>query len=173
MLRLRRSHASAHRRENFTDAAQGSSVPLGSPRDRKINMIKILAAACLIVAVSPSLEASEVCVACQNPVVTYRCAIDRTSLDTRIKVSDQTERKVCEKVLAKFGPHGECKAIDTQPCKGTLKSLTLADYQRALADNSEQTYQPNVIEQAQQGMSKTWGGVSKTWGCVSSLFKDC
>ena len=50
---------------------------------------------------------------------------------------------------------------------------TLADYQRALADNSEQTYQPNVIEQAQQGMSKTWGGVSKTWGCVSSLFKDC
>jgi len=129
-------------------------------------MIKIIAAACLVVALSTSLAASEVCVACQNPVLTYRCAIDRTSLDARIKVSDQAERKVCEKVLAKLGPHGECKVVDAQPCKGTLKSLTLADYQRALADNSEQTYQPSVLEQAQHGMSKTWG-------CVSSLFKDC
>ncbi len=139
---------------------------MGSPRDRKTNMIKTIVAACLVVALAASPQASEVCIACQGPVVTYRCSIDRTSLDSRIKIGEQTERKVCEKVLAKLGPHGECKAVDTQPCKGTLKSLTLADYQRALADNSEQTYQPSVLEQAQNGMSKTWN-------CVSSLFKDC
>jgi len=129
-------------------------------------MIKTIVAACLVVALSTSPQAGEVCIACQNPALTYRCAIDRTSLDSRIKIGDQTERKVCEKVLAKLGPHGDCKAVDTAPCKGTLKSLTLADYQRALADNSEQTYQPSVLEQAQHGMSKAWN-------CVSSLFKDC
>ena len=129
-------------------------------------MIKTIVAVGFVVALSASPQASEVCIACQNPVLTYRCAIDRTSLDSRIKIGEQTERKVCEKVLAKLGPHGECKAVDTQPCNGTLKSLTLADYQRALADSSEQTYQPSVLEQAQNGMSKTWT-------CVSSLFKDC
>ena len=53
-----------------------------------------------------------------------------------------------------------------QPCNGTTKSVTLAEYQRALTSDSEQTYQPSVLEQAQKGMNKTWG-------CVSSLFKDC
>ena len=129
-------------------------------------MIKTIVAACLVVALSASPRASEVCIACQGPAVTYRCAIDRTSLDSRVKIGGQTERKVCERVLAKLGPHGDCKAVDARPCNGNLKALTLADYQRALADNSEQTYQPSVLEQAQQGMNKTWK-------CVSSLFKDC
>jgi hypothetical protein len=129
-------------------------------------MIKTIVATGLVVALSTSPHAGEVCVACQSPTLTYRCAIDRTSLDSRIKIGEQMERKVCEKVLAKLGPHGDCKAVDTQPCNGSLKSLTLADYQRALADNSEQTYQPSVLEQAQHGMNKTWN-------CVSSLFKDC
>ena len=35
-------------------------------------------------------------------------------------------------------------------CNGTTKSITLADYQRALTDRSEQTYQPSVLEKAQQ-----------------------
>ena len=139
---------------------------MGRPRDRKINMIKTIVAACLVVALTVSPRASEVCIACQTPAVTYRCTIDRTSLDSRIKIGEQAERKVCEKVLAKLGPHGECKAVDTQPCNGTQKSLTLADYQRALADSSEQTYQPSILEQAQLSMNKTWH-------CVSSLFKDC
>ena len=49
---------------------------------------------------------------------------------------------------------------------GTTKSVTLAEYQRALTSEREKTYQPSVIEQAQKG-------INKTWGCVSSLFKDC
>ena len=74
--------------------------------------------------------------------------------------------KVCEKVLSRLGPHGACKMVNTTPCNGTTKSITLADYQRALTDSSEQTYQPSVLEKAQSGMTKTWD-------CVSSLFTNC
>jgi hypothetical protein len=129
-------------------------------------MIRIIAAACLAVCLSATLEASEVCVACEAPAATYRCSLDRTSIDSRIKLGDTAERKVCEKVLTRLGPHGACRMVELQPCNGTTKSVTLAEYQRALTSDNEQTYQPSVLEQAQHGMSKTWG-------CVSSLFKDC
>ena len=129
-------------------------------------MIRTLGAACLIVTLSSSLEASEVCVTCEAPAATYRCSLDRTSMDARIKLGDAAERKACEKVLSKLGPHGSCKMVELQPCNGATKSITLADVQRALTDSSEHTYQPSMLEQAQNGMSKTWT-------CVSSLFKDC
>ncbi len=129
-------------------------------------MIRTLAAACLVVTLSSSLEASEVCIACEAPAATYRCSLDRTSLDSRVKLGDSVEGKVCEKVLSKLGPHGTCKMVELQPCNGTTKSVTLADYQRTLTDNGEQTYQPSVLEQAQNSMSKTWT-------CMSSLFKNC
>jgi hypothetical protein len=129
-------------------------------------MIRIIAAACLAVCLSGSLEASEVCVACEAPVATYRCSLDRTSIDSRLKLGDSAERKVCEKVLTRLGPHGSCRMVELQPCNGTTKSVTLADYQRALSETGEQTYQPSVLEQAQHGMSKTWV-------CVSSLFTNC
>jgi hypothetical protein len=134
--------------------------------DRKRNMIRIIAAACLAVCLSATLEASEVCVACEAPAATYRCSLDRTSIDSRLKLGDTAERKVCEKVLTRLGPHGACRMVELQPCNGTTKSVTLAEYQRALTSDNEQTYQPSVLEQAQKSMSKTWG-------CVSSLFKDC
>jgi hypothetical protein len=129
-------------------------------------MIRIIAAACLVAALPLSLKASEVCVSCETPAATYRCSLDRTSIDSRLKLDDTAERKVCEKVLTRLGPHGACRMVEMQPCKGAVKTLTLADYQRALTDDSEQTYQPSVLEQAQKGMNKTWG-------CVSSLFKNC
>ena len=129
-------------------------------------MLRIIAAACLAVALTSPLEANEVCVACETPAATYRCSLDRTSIDSRIKLGDTAERKVCEKVLSKLGPHGSCKMVELEPCSGAAKSITLADYQRALTDNGEQTYQPSVLERAQRG-------VGSTWTCVSSLFKDC
>jgi len=129
-------------------------------------MIRIVAAACLAAGLCGPLQASEVCVACEAPAATYRCSLDRTSIDARIKLGDSAERKVCEKVLSRLGPHGSCRMVELQPCNGTTKSVTLAEYQRALTSDNEQTYQPSVLEQAQKGMNKTWG-------CVSSLFKDC
>lgn len=129
-------------------------------------MLRIIAAACVVIALPASLKASEVCVACEAPAATYRCSLDRTSMDARVKLGDSAERKVCEKVLSRLGPHGACKMVNTTPCNGTTKSITLADYQRALTDSSEQTYQPSVLEKAQSGMSKTWD-------CVSSLFTNC
>lgn len=129
-------------------------------------MIRTILAACLVVTLSSSLQANEVCVACEAPAATYRCSLDRTSIDSRLKLGDSAERKVCEKVLSRLGPHGTCRMVELQPCTGTTKSVTLSDYQRALTDSSEQTYQPSVLEQAQNSMSKTWT-------CMSSLFKDC
>ena len=130
-------------------------------------MIRIIAvAACLAACLPATLEASEVCVTCEAPAATYRCSVDRTSIDSRLKLGDTAERKVCEKVLSRLGPHGACRMVEMQPCNGTAKSVTLAEYQRALTSDSEQTYQPSVLEQAQKGMNKTWG-------CVSSLFKNC
>ncbi len=129
-------------------------------------MLRTILAACLVAALSVSLQASEVCVSCEAPAATYRCSLDRTSIDSRLKLGDAAEQKMCEKVLSKLGPHGACKMVELQPCTGTTRSVTLADYQRALAGDGEQTYQPNVLEQAQSGMSKTWN-------CFSSLFKDC
>jgi hypothetical protein len=142
------------------------NVALGEPKDRKFKMIRTLAAVCLVVCLSGSLEASEVCVACQGPAATYRCSLDRSTIDSRIKLGEFADQKVCEKVLSRLGPHGTCKMVELQPCNGKTRSVTLAEYQRALTDNNEQTYQPSVLEKAQSGMSKTWG-------CVSSLFKNC
>ena len=111
-------------------------------------MLRIIAAACVGIALPASMQASEVCVACEAPAATYRCSLDRTSMDGRVKLGDFAERKVCEKVLSRLGRMAHARWSVRLLANRTTKSITLADYQRALTDSSEHTYQPSVLEKA-------------------------
>jgi hypothetical protein len=118
------------------------------------------------VSLAAPVGAGEVCLDCQNPAASYRCTLDRSTIDPKFEIGDQADRHACEKVLTRLGPHGACKIVDGKPCKGPVKTVTLAEYQRAMTDNAEQTYQPSVLELAQRSMTSTWT-------CVASLFKNC
>jgi hypothetical protein len=131
-------------------------------------MQRLLAAACLFLSLSGSLGASEVCVVCDKPAATYRCALEQFTRNSKFQLGADAQRLACETVLAKSGPHAHCKVVaDTEvPCEGPQRTVTVRDLQQIMAGDGEQTYQPGVFEIARRN-------VYATWICVSSMFKDC
>jgi hypothetical protein len=111
--------------------------------------------------------AEELCVACQEPAATYRCSVEQPS--EKHKLGGSLEQEVCTKVLAKKGPHQKCQVAPVPPggqCQGAERSVTVTDYQRAMAASGEATYEVGAFEIARRN-------VHDTWQCVTSMFKDC
>jgi len=130
-------------------------------------MVRTIAASCLILALSASLSAGEVCVACDKPAAVYRCTLEQPTRNANLQLGEKAERHVCEKVLATTGPHESCQIVlDAKPCNGVARTVTLTQYQQAIAGDGESTYQPGVLELARRS-------VNATWVCVTSLFNDC
>jgi hypothetical protein len=131
-------------------------------------MQRFLAAACLLLSLSASLGASEVCVVCDKPAATYRCTLEQVTRDAKFQLGANAQRLACETVLAKTGPHEHCNVVtDVKlPCDGPQRTVTVHDLQQLVAGDGHQTYQPGVFEIARRN-------VYATWICVSSLFKDC
>lgn len=130
-------------------------------------MLRIVAVACLVLSLPASLDADEVCVACEGPAATYRCTLEQPKRDLRFQLEETAQRYACEMVLAKAGPHASCRVVaNAEPCDGPARTVTLTDVQRAIAGDGESTYQPGVFELARRK-------VHATWLCVASLFNDC
>jgi len=130
-------------------------------------MLRIIAATILILSLTASLRSEEVCIACDEPAATYACTFDQAMRDVTLNLGSAVQGHVCEKVLAQAGPHAGCRLIETvEPCNGIARTVTLADYQQAMAGDVESTYQPGVLELARRK-------VYATWVCVTSMFNDC
>jgi hypothetical protein len=136
-------------------------------RDKTGIMLRILALTFLVLALARPLAAAEVCVACDQPAATYRCTLEQMPQGKTFGLEPAAQAHVCEKVLAKMEHHGSCHTIaDAKTCDGKSRVVTLTDYQRAIAGDTETTYEPGALEKAQRGMKSTWT-------CVTSLFSDC
>jgi hypothetical protein len=130
-------------------------------------MLRGLVAAFCILGVSQALEAGEICIACDEPVATYRCTFEQTAHDHRLQLGDEAQGHICEKVLKQAGPHASCTPVQAaEGCEGAPRTVTVADYQRLVMSDGHSTYQPGVLEKAQKG-------VNATWDCLASLFGDC
>jgi hypothetical protein len=130
-------------------------------------MLRMMVAACCMLSVVQALEAAEVCVACEQPVATYRCTFEQTMRDYGLKLADAAQIHICKNVLEKAGPHASCRIVQgAEPCNGVPRTVTVADYQRLVASDGHSTYQPGVLEKAQRG-------VNTTWDCLSSFFGNC
>ena len=124
-----------------------------------------LASLCAVAAISA--HAAELCVACQEPAATYRCTVEQPS--DKYKLGNDLEAQVCTKVLAQKGEHKKCAltpVAEGGKCDGLERTVTVTDFQRALAANGESTYEVGAFEIARRN-------VHDTWLCVSSMFKDC
>jgi hypothetical protein len=132
-------------------------------------MLRVLVAAFCVVSVVETLNAQEMCITCTKPEATYRCTFQQSDRDRRIDVSE-VQVHVCESVLERTGPHGNCKFTAAQPCDGAPRTVTMADYQKLVASDGHTTYQQGVLEKAQKGVTSTF---TSTWDCVASLFGDC
>jgi hypothetical protein len=130
-------------------------------------MARSIAALVFIFGLCVSLRAEPVCVACEEPAAIYTCSFDPSLRDASLKLGRAIDGHVCEKVLAKTGPHARCRLMETSaPCEGRERTVTLADYQVAMAGDVESTYQPGMLEIARRR-------VYATWVCVTSMFNDC
>ena len=112
-------------------------------------------------------HAAELCVACQEPAATYRCTVERPS--DKYSLGTDLETQICSKVLAQKGAHKKCALVpiaEGGKCEGLERTVTVTDYQRALAASGESTYEVGAFEIARRN-------VHDTWLCVSSMFKDC
>jgi hypothetical protein len=139
-------------------------------------MFRTMAAAAVLAAffavpLAGALMAAEVCVACTKPDAIYRCDLEPFLKKDKYGIEDKAGGHVCETVLAKEGAHAGCHVVlDAKTCTGTLRTITLTDYQRAMAGDVEDTYDPGLIEKTRRNVQSTW---NSTWNCVSSLFADC
>jgi len=125
----------------------------------------LFASFCFLLA--PGVRSSEVCLVCEQPVASYRCNVERPS--TKFDLGSDIEQKICIKVLAKQGEHGNCQPVEVPEdgtCKGPLRTVTLTDYQREVSGNGEPTYEVGALEIARRN-------VHNTWLCLTSMFKDC
>lgn len=114
-----------------------------------------------------SLGAQPVCIACEQPAATYSCTLDQSLRDLSPNLGRKVQGHVCEKVLVKSTPHGKCRLIEPEaPCEGVARSVTLADYQDAIAGDVETTYEPGMLELARRK-------VYATWVCMATMFDDC
>lgn len=121
----------------------------------------------MCIAAGLSASADELCIACDQPAAAYRCAVEQPS--EKFRLGADIEQEVCIKVLTKNGPHHSCR-ISAIPaggsCEGAKRTVTLADYQRAVSPTGESTYEVGALEIARRN-------VHDTWLCVTSMFKDC
>lgn len=112
-------------------------------------------------------RAAEVCLACDEPVATYRCTVEQPS--EKYKLGGTLEQEICAKVLAKKGTHQKCH-LATPPegkaCEGAERVVSVTDYQRAISGTAESTYEVGALEIARRN-------VHDTWTCMLSMFKDC
>jgi hypothetical protein len=130
-------------------------------------MIRGIVAACCILGASHALEAGEVCIVCEGPVATYRCTFEQSARDHQIDLGDAAQTHVCESVLKNAGGHKSCKNIQgPEPCNGSPRTVTVADYQRLVASDGHSTYEPGMLDKAQRS-------VNSTWGCLTSFFGNC
>ncbi len=129
-------------------------------------MRRVAIAAGFVLSASHALAADELCITCENPAATYRCAFEQAT--QRMQLGDAAQAHICENVLQRTGPHTSCKLVPqgSEPCNGIPRTVTVADYQRLVASDGHSTYQPSVLEKAQRG-------VSSTWHCLASFFGDC
>jgi len=127
----------------------------------------LILVAAFIAAVAVSATADELCLACDEPSATYRCSIEQPS--EKYKVKGALAAEVCSKVLAKKGAHHNChiaQVAEGGTCEGAERVVTITDYQRAVNDDGESTYEVGAFEIARRN-------VHDTWLCVTSMFKDC
>jgi hypothetical protein len=130
-------------------------------------MYRAIFFASLCAASAVSARAAELCVACQEPAVTYRCTVEQPS--DKYSVGNDLATQICSKVLAQKGEHKNCAllpVVEGGKCEGVERTVTVTDFQRALAANSQSTYEVGAFEIARRS-------VHDTWLCVSSMFKDC
>jgi hypothetical protein len=129
-------------------------------------MYRAIVVASLVAAAMP-LRAAELCVACEQPAATYRCSVELPS--DKYNIALQLQGEMCAKVLAKNGAHQKCTLLPVAEggkCEGLARSVTVTDYQRALASAGEETYEVGALEKARRN-------VHDTWLCMTSMFKDC
>jgi hypothetical protein len=145
-----------------------TGVALYGVQGRDHIMRRVAIAAGLVLSASYALEAGELCITCEKPAATYRCAFEQATRDQRLQLGDAAQVHICENVLQRLGPHTSCKLVPPgpEPCNGVPRTVTVADYQRLFASDGHSTYQPSVLEKAQRG-------VSSTWHCLASFFGDC
>jgi len=127
----------------------------------------LVLATALGAAVAVTAKAGELCVACEEPSATYRCSIEQPS--EKYQVKGPLAAEVCAKVLAKKGAHHKCHIAEVPEggaCAGAERVVTVTDYQRAVSDGGESTYDVGALEIARRN-------VHDTWLCVTSMFKDC
>jgi hypothetical protein len=130
-------------------------------------MHRLLTLAALIAAGTLAANAGEVCLTCEAPSASYRCAVEQPSV--KYKLGGDVEQEICTKVLAKQGQHQKCHVTPVPEggqCTGTAKTVSLADFQRLAGNANESTYQEGAFEIARRN-------VHDTWLCLSSMFKDC
>lgn len=98
-------------------------------------MFRLIASACLIVGLSGPLGAEEICISCDGPEATYRCAPELPTGSVAADVSASLEAKACTTVLAQSGGHKACRAVkSSEPCSGHIRTVSLTDYQRESVD---------------------------------------
>ncbi len=110
--------------------------------------------------------AGEVCLSCDQPAATYRCAVEQPS--EKYALGSSLEEKICSKVLAKQGTHQSCQVLPVPEggkCDGAERTVNITDYQRAMSASGEATYEVGAFEIARRN-------VHDTWLCVTSMFKD-
>lgn len=111
--------------------------------------------------------ADEMCLSCDEPAATYRCAVEQPS--EKMKIGGEIQSEMCTKVLAKKGPHKKCQVVSVPEggkCDGPERMVNVSDYQRAVSPSGESTYEVGAFEIARRN-------VHDTWLCVTSMFKDC
>lgn len=117
-----------------------------------------------VLAAAPA-GAGEMCIACEEPNVTYRCSLDQVPEKYSV---GKLQQKICSKVLAQQGAHKRCRPAEPPDgvCQGQARTVTLADFQRAKGSSAESTYEVGAMEVARRN-------VHSTWLCLTSMFKDC
>jgi len=130
-------------------------------------MRHIATVAVAVIGAAGIAHAAEVCLSCQEPAATYLCTVEQPS--EKYALGSTLEQEMCGKVLAKSGGHKKCQLVQVPEggtCEGARRTVTLTDYQRAIGNAAESTYEEGALEVARRN-------VHNTWLCVLSMFKDC
>jgi hypothetical protein len=113
------------------------------------------------------VAAEQLCVSCEGPAASYSCAVEQPP--GKRTLGSTIEAEICTKVMASKGPHSKCQVVsvgDGAKCAGPERTVSVTDYQRAIGDSEESTYEVGALEIARRN-------VHNTWLCVASMFKDC
>jgi hypothetical protein len=129
-------------------------------------MSRLIVLAYLLTALIPA-HAQELCMSCSEPVASYRCSVEQPS--EKMQIGGKLAEEICSKVMEKKGGHAKChvaRIAAGDACDGPARTVTVTDYQRAIAGSGESTYEPGALEIARRN-------VQSGWVCVTSLFQDC